>query len=67
MATYTLRRRIERFYEDSDGCAVWVIFEDTDGNIHYRDIGYDTSRQIMMAQQFYKEYRLSDLQADRGQ
>lgn len=62
--TIQIKKRIERFYEDSDGNAVWVMYEDTNDYIHYRDIGYIGDRQRMLSQPFYKEYRISEMQAD---
>lgn len=63
LAAIHIKRRIERFY-DADGETVFALYEDTEGNIHYQSIGFDSERLQMLSQQFYRDFTLSVLQSN---
>lgn len=64
MVAIRIKKHIERFY-DAATETVFALYEDIDGNVHYQSIGYDTDRQQMLSQQFYRDFTRSDLQASR--
>ncbi|AIQ16726.1 hypothetical protein H70357_08685 [Paenibacillus sp. FSL H7-0357] len=65
MATIHLKRRIERFYDDSEGETVFALYEDVDGYVHYQSVGFDADRQLVLSRLFYRMFTRSDLQAEK--
>lgn len=56
-----LKRRIERFYIDlDDGRIAYALYEDVDGNIHYRYIDYDTDKYRLPVMEFYRQFKLEE-------
>ncbi|MBP1906825.1 hypothetical protein J2Z32_003489 [Paenibacillus turicensis] len=56
-----LKRRINQFYEDGEGDTVYALYEDIDGDIHYRYINFDTDKYKVRVGRFEREFkRLED-------
>ncbi|ADO59787.1 hypothetical protein PPSC2_26225 (plasmid) [Paenibacillus polymyxa SC2] len=60
MSKIRLKRRIERFYTDVDGDLVFALYEDIEGNIHYRYCTFDTDKYTMLSQAFLKHFTKED-------
>ncbi|MFD1990077.1 hypothetical protein ACFSGI_08910 [Paenibacillus nicotianae] len=52
-----LKRRIERFYTDTDEREVFALYEDVDENIHFKYTDYDTDMHQMHSCHFEKQFK----------
>lgn len=53
-----LKRRIEQFYTDDEDNTIFALYEDIDGDIHYRYTNFDTDQYKMCASCFNKEFKI---------
>lgn len=61
-----LKRRIERFYIDQDdGRTAFALFEDVDGNIHYRYTDFDTDQYQLPVMEFYQQFKQEGIQNEQ--
>lgn len=57
ITTIHLKRRINHFYTDNDdGNLAYALYEDIEGNIHYRYCNCDTDDYKMCASCFEREF-----------
>ncbi|KQO04622.1 hypothetical protein ASF12_13920 [Paenibacillus sp. Leaf72] len=53
-----IRQKLYYFFESiSDVELVFAMYEDVDGDIHYRRTDYDTDKHTMPASHFYNQFR----------
>lgn len=53
-----IKRRINLFYIYESKSLIFALYEDADGNIHYRYMNYDTNKYKMYNSDFNKQFQL---------
>lgn len=57
MTTIHIKRSMRKFFESADGELVFALYEDVDGDIHYRYCTYDTDKHRLCSCRFYKSFK----------